>query len=81
MIGHGMLGIYKENYTKPNVGGVRIDLFAIRKSVRAKQAHSNSCITKVGFTLIEISIVLVVIGLLAGGILAGKSLSKSCGNS
>ena len=33
--------------------------------------------SKLGFTLIELSIVLVIIGLLAGGVLAGKDLIKA----
>ena len=36
--------------------------------------------TTQGFTLIEISIVLVIIGLLAGGVLVGKDLMSSAGN-
>lgn len=37
------------------------------------------CTDKSGFTLVEIAIVLVIIGLLIGGVLAGESLIKTAG--
>lgn len=43
----------------------------------AKQAAKNSVNHTTGFTLIELSIVLVIIGLLVGGVLVGRDLIKS----
>lgn len=37
----------------------------------------NTCCMRKGFTLVELAIVLVIVGLLAGGILVGQSLVKS----
>lgn len=62
---------------KLNGCGVMIDLFAILKSIRNRKKYSNSAIVKTGFTLIEMSIVLVIIGLLIGGIITGQSLIKT----
>ncbi len=47
------------------------------KSVQAKEMRTNSHILKAGFTLIELSIVLVIIGLLVGGVLVGQDLIKA----
>ena len=54
-----------------------LKLFAILKFVQARKAYSKSRIKKVGFTLIELAIVLVIIGLLVGGVLVGKDLIKA----
>lgn len=51
-----------------------INLIGLLKSVQAKKTRSDSCILKTGFTLVELSIVLVIIGLLVGGVFVGKDL-------
>jgi prepilin-type N-terminal cleavage/methylation domain-containing protein len=57
-----------------------LDFFAILKSVRARKARSNYRITKAGFTLVELAIVLVIIGLVVGGVLVGKDLIRAAEN-
>jgi prepilin-type N-terminal cleavage/methylation domain-containing protein len=51
-----------------------INLFAILKSVRERKKYSNSHVAKAGFTLVELALVLVIIGLVVGGVLVGQDL-------
>lgn len=41
------------------------------------RSHSASISSKAGFTLVELSIVLLIIGLLAGGVITGQSLIRA----
>jgi prepilin-type N-terminal cleavage/methylation domain-containing protein len=54
-----------------------IDFFAILKFVRTRKKYSNSRIAKAGFTLVELAIVLVIIGLVVGSVIIGKDLIKA----
>lgn len=54
-----------------------IDIFGLLKFVLLRKTTCNSKILRAGFTLIELSIILVIIGLLFGGVLVGQILIKS----
>jgi len=51
-----------------------INLIGFLKSVRARKKYSNSGIAKAGFTLVELALVLVIIGLVIGGVMVGQDL-------
>jgi prepilin-type N-terminal cleavage/methylation domain-containing protein len=53
---------------------VIFNLIGLLKYAQSQKANSNSTIIKAGFTLVEIAIVIVIIGLIAGGIMVGKDL-------
>jgi len=53
-----------------------VNLFSIFRTIRTRKALCNSHIIKIGFTLIEIAIVLVIVWLVAGGILVGRDLIR-----
>jgi len=54
-----------------------LNLIGLLKYTQFRKANCKSTIIKAGFTLIELSIVLVIIGLIVGGVLFGVDLKKS----
>lgn len=54
-----------------------INLIGLLKYTQSRKSYSNSRIAKAGFTLVELAIVLVIIGLLVGGIFAGQDLIRA----
>jgi len=51
-----------------------LNLIGLLKYAQFRKVNSKSIIIKAGFTLVELAIVLVIIGLLVGGVLVGKDL-------
>lgn len=54
-----------------------LNLIGLLKYAQLRKNNSKLKIIKAGFTLVELSITLVIIGLLAGGILVGNDLIKA----
>ena len=54
-----------------------LNLIGLLKHTQSRKAKYNNSIIRAGFTLVELAIVLVIIGLLIGGVLVGHDLIKA----
>jgi prepilin-type N-terminal cleavage/methylation domain-containing protein len=62
---------YKNGVTSQNV---ILNLIGLLKYAQTRKINTKSRIVKAGFTLVELAIVLVIIGLVVGGVLVGQDL-------
>jgi prepilin-type N-terminal cleavage/methylation domain-containing protein len=54
-----------------------LNIICLLKYAQSRKTNSKSKIIKAGFTLVELAIVLVIIGLVVGGVLVGQDLIKT----